>query len=202
MSNPTFTRQQAEDFVKIRNDSKQVSLIGYRSKISQYGTYDDTIALLTPEMYVETKGNTLPSIWRTGIAKLCEGSYEYKPGLHGVSHLRMPADQKIYDWLQANVGLDYPSIMIDDVLRLIPYWAFRQNGPVTLIRDGATTTETQTNPDLYPFIDIHHGGFNLTSSEGCQTIHPDFWINYRRRGFNSLVKFSQPVVTYHLFVDL
>jgi hypothetical protein len=196
--NPSFSRSQALSMIKQAEQGLGVHLIGYRSASSKYGEYDDTIALIDSEEYLEVKGNTLPSVWRQGIAKLLPGDYKYTAGLHGMHHLTSSAgDQAILAWLDQHKGEDYPSSLIP-VGKLIPYWAFRQSGPVTLIRDDSSTKETQTNPALYPFIDIHHGGFNLTSSEGCQTIFPSFWQNFRANAYAAMIKYNQPIVTYHL----
>lgn len=197
--NPSFTRLQVEQYVKYdAQNGDKVALIGYRSASSKYGEYDDTIALITPQDYIEVKGNTLPSVWRPHIAKLLPGRYAYKAGLHGISHLTSSVgDQGILSWLDGHKGQDYPPAFIP-AGKIVPYWAFRQSGPVTLIRDGSAISETQTNPALYPFIDIHHGGINLTSSEGCQTIFPTYWANFRLKAYAAMTQFNQPVAFYTL----
>lgn len=178
-----------------------VHIIGYRSASSQYGQYDDTLAFITPNEYLEYKANTLPSVWRSGIAKLVPGSYIYKQGLHGMHHMSSSAqDQAILAWLEANKGQDYPADQLA-AGKLIAYWAFRQDGPVKLLRDGAPNTilgVVDGWPSNPAWVDIHHGGFNLTSSEGCQTIHPDWWQHFRERIYNAMDSFSQTTITYHL----
>ena len=198
MANPSFSKQQASDMIGWGTSEERVHIIGYRSPISKYGEYDDTIAIISPEQYLEVRANTLPSVWKQGIAKLMPGTYKYSCGLHGIHHLTSSKDdQAILNWLDNNKGKDYPASLIPKG-KLVPYWAFRQAGPVTLIRDGATKPETELNPALYPFIDIHHGGFNLTSSEGCQTIFPTFWANFRSIGYSEMSKYSQTSISYHL----
>lgn len=56
-----------------------------------------------------------------------------------------------------------------------PYLALRQFGRVTVLRNGKEDTDTAAAPF---YIDIHKGGYNTTSSLGCQTIHPDQWIDF------------------------
>jgi hypothetical protein len=56
-----------------------------------------------------------------------------------------------------------------------PYRALRQFGRVTVVRSGKDDTDTAAAPF---YIDIHRGGYNTTSSLGCQTIHPDQWPDF------------------------
>lgn len=195
--NPTLTREAAEQLARSRGCIDQVIIIGLRSATSQYGQYDDTLCLLTPDQYTEYKGNTLPSSYTPGVAKLVPGDYIYAQGLHGVNHyaqLDGVTRAKVAAWLDANVGKDYPAISG----KILPYWAFRQHGPVTLIRDGHGLPETETNPALFPFIDLHRGGRNGTSSAGCQTFYPDHWPDARAAGYAAMVKYGQKIITYSL----
>lgn len=200
MTTPTLTRDQALSLLAPFNLVNKVTILGIRGYFepaggNKRGIYDDALFLVTPDFFKGYNGNTDPSIARPGIALLQPGVYWYKKGLHGIHHLNLAdnADKAIYDQLIAT-GRDVPSIPN----RLLPYWAYRQAAPVTLIRDGQTKTETVTDPDGWPFIDIHHGGFNTTSSEGCQTIYPDQWADIRDHGFVAMLTYGEPKIPYVL----
>lgn len=75
------------------------------------------------------------------------------------------------------------------------YPAFRPNTsdeglPVT--RDG------QTGIKRGIAINIHKGSFNSTSSEGCQTIYPDQWIQFQTETYNAMDKAAQKQIPYIL----
>lgn len=190
------TRQDALVIAKEWDlETSPVIMFGYRSAKSQYGQYDDILALLTPDDYREYKGNTLPSKKADGIAVLQPGPYRYAQGLHGVSHLEGLADaEAIRNWLEAHRGQDYPN----PKGRLLPYWAFRQAGPVKIKRIGSDTFEIAQDPGKWPWIDLHKGGYNLTSSLGCQTFYPDHWEEVRRLGFAAMGKAKLVTMPYIL----
>jgi hypothetical protein len=189
-----MSRDNALSIIKAHGVTDQVVLIGLRSKSSQRGKYDDIIAILTPDTYKEYKGNTLPSKAAPGISVLQPGIWTYKKGLHGIHHLTGSlADQAILKKL-CQTGKDVPTIPG----RILPYYAFRQAAPVTILRDGYSSPETITDVASWPWIDIHHGGYNLTSSEGCQTIYPDRWNEFRDIGFTEMEKYQQTEVKYVL----
>jgi lysozyme len=77
-----------------------------------------------------------------------------------------------------------------------PYLALRQYGRVTVIRDQqGEETDTPAAPF---YIDIHKGGFNTTSSLGCQTIHPTQWDAFLATVKDQLKRHNQIIVPYCL----
>lgn len=77
-----------------------------------------------------------------------------------------------------------------------PYMALRQYGRVTVTRDGGTEyTDTAASPF---FIDIHKGGFNVTSSLGCQTIYPTQWEGFLATVIDQMERHEQEIIPYVL----
>lgn len=75
------------------------------------------------------------------------------------------------------------------------YAAFVQADKVTVARD-------QQGDDTGFFgINIHKGGFNTTSSLGCQTIYPDQWEAFRSLVYSEMDKYNQKVVPYILVLQ-
>lgn len=72
------------------------------------------------------------------------------------------------------------------------YPAFRQAAKVTVRRDGKGL-------DTGDFgINIHKGGHNTTSSEGCQTIYPDQWPQFQQKAYNLMTIHGQDEIPYVL----
>lgn len=78
-----------------------------------------------------------------------------------------------------------------------PYKALRQYGRITVLREGVNHTDTDT-ADAPFYIDIHKGGYNTTSSLGCQTIHPDQWPEFLQLVEDLLKKYNQTIIPYTL----
>ena len=206
MIKPTISREDAckmltEAYPGLLNDPMIVfGLRGYFDVAGQNkrGIYDDCIGIITPlpEEFRVYNANTDPSVSRKNIAVLQPGVYKYAQGLHGRHHLDLTKleDQKILHTLQST-GKDYPK----DLGRPLPYHALIQSGPVTVLRDGATEPETIRDPDRYPMINIHRGGRNTTSSEGCQTIFPDYWSEFFWNNVVPLMeKYKVALISYAL----
>ncbi len=204
MNKPVLTRAQA---IEIAGDSyagEKVFILGVRGFMesvggNKKGIYDDAVFLVTEDGVEGFNFNTDPSIDRTGIAVLQPGKYAYTQGLHGLHHLDTKnnlEDRVIYNTLIAH----HKDIPPPQPGKIIPYWAFRQAGPVTLLRDGKTEAEVDGWPSDPAWIDIHKGGVNTTSSEGCQTVLPDEWQDFRYKGYAAMDKDSLHEIFYILAV--
>jgi len=112
--------------------------------------YDDALFIVTPDAFIAFNANTDPSGYRkgrgTGAAK---GMASLNPGFWPVYRL---------DIHRAGTPGQHLALC-------------QRAGPVTVTRDGDPPYE-----DRGMFgINIHRGGVNGTSSEGCQTIPPSQW---------------------------
>ena len=138
------------------------------------GMYDDAIVLVAPEAYVTFNANTDPSVFRKRIASLKPGLWMYKIGTHGLSKPKHPSGTMNYT--SSKYG----------------YTALVQAAKVTVYRDNF-------GDDTGFFgINIHRGGNTTTSSEGCQTIHPNQWEGFISLLRSQLSKFGQKTVPYLL----
>lgn len=81
------------------------------------------------------------------------------------------------------------------ISRKNPYPAFRpatKGEELPVFRDG----DPKPRPGVA--INIHRGGRNTTSSEGCQTITPDQWDAFHATLTDQLKRNQQKVFDYHL----
>ena len=72
------------------------------------------------------------------------------------------------------------------------YPALVQAAPVTVSRDGGKEESG------YLGINIHHGSFGSTSSEGCQTIYPDQWDEFFALVKAEMAKYARRTIPYVL----
>ena len=75
------------------------------------------------------------------------------------------------------------------------YPALVQAAQVTVLRDG------QGEDTGWFGINIHKGGFNTTSSLGCQTIHPTQWSSFINTVYDQLKRYNQKKVPYVLTAE-
>jgi lysozyme len=132
------------------------------------GIYDDAIFVVGPDTFASFNANTDPSAWRSGVASLLPGVHWYRPGNHGITR----------------PGGGYP--------------AFRpatKGEELPVKRDGEASVPSKT-PGVA--INIHKGGFNTTSSLGCQTIHPSQWDAFHALATMQLKRTGMKVFPYIL----
>jgi hypothetical protein len=75
------------------------------------------------------------------------------------------------------------------------YPAFR---PATKDEAVPVTRDGQAGTSMGIAINIHKGGYTTTSSEGCQTIHPDQWLEFQVSVYHLMDKFGQDIIPYCL----
>jgi len=115
--------------------------------VNDRGIYDDAIFIDSPSITASFNANTDPSKYRKG--------HGFDEGKKGMASLK-PGYWPVYKFDKHKKK----------------YLALCQRGRVTVIRDGDPPYE-DTGEGFG--INIHKGGLTSTSSEGCQTIHPDQW---------------------------
>lgn len=75
------------------------------------------------------------------------------------------------------------------------YPAYR---PATKNEELPVTRDGVTYPRPGVAINIHKGGYNSTSSEGCQTLYPDQWNYFKALGDGEMDRYKQKIVPYIL----
>jgi len=147
-------------------------------QVNDRGIYDDALFILTQQATAAFNGNTDPSRYRagSGTAESTKGMASLKPGA----------------WFVHRFDLHNGKYLA----------LCQRGGPVTVIRDGKPPY-----PDTGNFgINIHRGGFNTTSSLGCQTLHPNQWdsfialaVDQAKRYFGN--EWKKRIVPYVLLED-
>jgi len=173
------------------------------SNSNKLGIYDDAIFLITPGEVLGYNANTDPSRALKNVAVLQPGTYWYTEDLHGIRHfaeLKKDDREKVADYLAKNRGKDYPDPVTnaEGEKAILPYYALRQDSPVTVKREGSAVSETIQARANWPWIDIHKGGYNTTSSAGCQTIYPDQWLDFRKKVYAAMDKARIKRISYTL----
>lgn len=169
-------------------DKNPVFMVGVRGyykdtmgapAVNDRGIYDDAIFLVSPSFFGAYNGNTDPSKHRAGTG------FGAKKGMASL----MPGSWACYRFgmHKANSPTGHFALC-------------QRAGKVTVMRDG--NPPYQDTGDHFG-INIHRGGRNTTSSEGCQTIHPSQWDSFiasaedQARRFHG-VKWKTTTLTYML----
>lgn len=188
MNRPQWDRAKVESILKEKysqagEEMPKVVLLGVRGYFentmgvkgqNDRGIYDDALFIYAPNFLKSFNFNTDPS--RTGFnehagkgfAVLQPGIWMYKIGIHGLSK---------------------PSYK--------QYRAFVQAGKVTIKRDGHDDADSG---EFYGFfgVNIHRGGINGTSSEGCQTVVTEQWAEFFTTAEALLNQHNQNIIDYVL----
>lgn len=115
--------------------------------------YDDALFVVADDAFVAFNGNTDPSGYRKGRGfGAGKGMASLNPGVWPVYRLGVH---------RAGTKGGHEALRQD-------------GGPVTVTRDGDPPYEAA---GMFG-INIHRGGWNSTSSEGCQTVPPDQWPSF------------------------
>jgi hypothetical protein len=124
--------------------------------VNDVGIYDDAVFIVAPNYFSSWNANTDPSRygWNPGAGKFMA---RLKPGCYRFRRLKHK--------------MNSPS----------GYMAFGQGSDVvTVERIKSDGSIAMTETGCYG-INLHRGGNNGTSSEGCQTIPPAQWPDFDRR---------------------
>lgn len=184
MSRPQWTREKVEAamnamFKAKERDPSQVNLVAVRGYYedsmgvpnqNDRGIFDDAVFLISPTEFVSFNFNTDPS--RSGFNENAgKGFAVLQPG--------------VYAYKLGIHGMSKPKAK--------QYIALIQHGAVVIKRDRATTTEKG-----FFGINIHRGGINGTSSEGCQTVIRDQWPEFIALVESEMEKYNQTTIPYCL----
>ena len=119
-------------------------------QVNDRGIYDDALFILTRQVTAAFNGNTDPSRYRAG--------YGTGSSTKGMASLQPGA------WFVHRFDLHNGKYLA----------LCQRGGKVTVTRDG-DPPYTDTG---HFGINIHRGGYNTTSSLGCQTVHPNQWDSF------------------------
>lgn len=170
--------KQADLLKRIGTPPASVFLVGIpgyylntmgKKNVNDRGIYDDAIILVSPTAYATFNANCDPSAYRPKTSSR-QGVATLKPGTH--------LYRKGKHGISRGPG----------------YNALRPATPgerLPVTRDG------DSNQDAYGVaINIHRGGYNTTSSEGCQTIYPTQYDAFISLVYAEMARHGQTTIPY------
>lgn len=180
-SKPQRSREEIVSLVNYNKVTEAVCVVGIRGYykdtmgkpgVNDRSLYDDALFIVGKDVFASFNANTDPSSYRKGRGTGdSKGMANLKPGLYHAHQLGMHRGK---------------------------YMALIQTGgPVTVIRDGTPDYEDKG----WFGINIHKGGYNTTSSIGCQTIFPDQWPAFISLAQDQMHKAKQSVMPYLLVAE-
>jgi lysozyme len=178
MTRPKITQPEVEKYIhSAAQIVESVVIVGLR------GYYKDSMG---------KKGENDRGIYDDAIILIAPGEY-YKT-------FNANTDPSVYRKGIAKLvpGLHYYQRGQHGISRGKPYAAFIPNTPdfgLPVTRDGEEGIGRGIK------INIHKGGYNTTSSEGCQTIHPEQWQEFQNKAYDLMAFFGQKRIPY-LLVEL
>jgi lysozyme len=174
MNRPRLTRNELENKIRSLRVPEPVKLVGIR------GYYKDTMG----KPGENDRGIYDDAIFLIGPTVFFAFNANTDPSIFraGIAKL-MPG---IHYYKKGKHGLSRPGGGYDALRPDTP----GETLPVT--RDGLEGTK------LGVAINIHKGSYNSTSSEGCQTIHPDQWIQFINEVYRAMDHEGQKRIPYIL----
>lgn len=141
--------------------------------VNDRGIYDDCFCVVSPDFYATFNANTDPSRYRPADGEK-QGIATLIPGLHFF--------KKGKHGITTHADGGYNAFRPATPDESLPVW---RDGCGDKIFKGVA-------------INIHRGGWNTTSSEGCQTVYPDQWNEFQVTVYDLMTKYKQLQLPYAL----
>lgn len=193
MERPKLTLQQAEQQlpgdIKIKlsqfyssHPTGSVIVVAFRGYyldtmgkpgVNDRGIYDDCMVVVSKEYYCTYNANTDPSGYRDA-----QGN---KPGIATLIpgfHLYKKGKHGITTHADGGYNAFRPATPDES----LPVW---RDGEGSKIFRGVA-------------INLHRGGYNSTSSEGCQTVYPEQWNEFQTSVYDLMTQYKQDILPYVL----
>lgn len=174
---PQDIREKLDQFYKL-NPRGMVAVVAFRGYYldtmgkpgeNDRNLYDDCMCVVAPGVFVTFNANTDPTRFKQGVATLVPGLHYFKKGKHGIT-------------THADGGYNaFRPATPDEAL---PVWRDGEDYGVKVFKGIA--------------INIHRGGYTVTSSEGCQTVYPDQWNEFQTTVYDLMTKYNQKTLPYAL----